>query len=61
MMTYEEVRITYKSDGQMARAMFEQVAQLEAAVALAEAQRDKLKKKLIPPATRRVNRDREEN
>lgn len=69
-MTYDELRITYQSDEQMARAMFDRVWLLEielsttrsnlsvseALRALAEAQRDKLKNKLAPPAERRTHR-----
>lgn len=55
-MTFEELRITYQSDEQMARALFGQLAQVEAMLAIAEAQRDKLKKKLAPPPARRTHR-----
>lgn len=69
-MTYDELRITYQSDEQMARAMFDRVWLLEielsttrsnlsvseALRALAEAQRDKLKNKPAHPAPRRIYR-----
>lgn len=55
-MTFEQLRITYQSDEQMARALFGQLAQVEAALSLAEAQRDKLKNKLAPAAPRRTHR-----
>lgn len=60
-MTFDELRITYQSDEQMARALFGQVAQLEAAITLVEAQRDKARRKLTAPAPRRAQRDREIN
>lgn len=55
-MTFEQLRITYQSDEQMARALFDQLAQVEAALSLAEAQRDKLKNKLAAPPARRRHR-----
>lgn len=55
-MTFEQLRITYQSDEQMARALFDQLAQVEAMLAMAEAQRDKLKNKLAPPPARRTHR-----
>lgn len=55
-MTFEELRITYQSDEQMARALFGLLAQVEAALSLAEAQRDKLKNKLALPPARRTHR-----
>ncbi|WP_306393438.1 hypothetical protein [Telluria beijingensis] len=55
-MTFEQLRITYQSDEQMARALFAQLAEVEAMLSLAEAQRDKLKKKLAPPPARRIHR-----
>jgi len=54
--TFEEQRITYQSDEQMARALFARLAEVEAMLALAEAQRDKLKTKLAPPPVRRIHR-----
>lgn len=51
-MSFEALRITYQSDEQMARALFAQLSQVEAMLALAESQRDKMKKKLAPPARR---------
>lgn len=55
-MTFEQLRITYQSDEQMARALFGQLAEVEAMLSLAEAQRDKLKMKLAPAAPRRTHR-----
>lgn len=55
-MTFEQLRITYQSDEQMARALFSQLAQVEAMLALAEAQRDKVKNKLAPQPARRIHR-----
>lgn len=55
-MTFEQLRITYQSDEQMARALFAQVVQLQAMLALTAAQRDKLKNKLAPPPARRTHR-----
>ena len=51
-MTFEQLRITYQSDEQMARALFDQLAEVEAMLTMAEAQRNKLKNKLAPPARR---------
>lgn len=59
-MTYEELRVTYQSDEQMARALFGQLAEVEAMLALAEAQRDKVKNKLAGTAPRRIYRQDEE-
>ncbi|WP_314439456.1 hypothetical protein [Massilia timonae] len=55
-MTFEQLRITYQSDEQMARALFAQVVQLQAMLALTAAQRDKFKNKLAPPPARRTHR-----
>jgi len=55
-VTFEQLRITYQSDEQMARALFAQVVQLQAMLALTAAQRDKLKKKLAQPPARRTHR-----
>lgn len=55
-MTFEQLRITYQSDEQMARALFDQLAEVEAMLNMAEAQRNKLKNKLAPPPARRTHR-----
>lgn len=55
-MTFEQLRITYQSDEQMARALFAELAQAHAMIDLIEAQRDKLKNKLAPPPARRTHR-----
>lgn len=55
-MNFEQLRITYQSDEQMARALFAQVVQLQAMLDLTAAQRDKLKNKLAPPLARRTHR-----
>ncbi|WP_312517266.1 hypothetical protein [Massilia sp.] len=59
-MTFERLRVTYQSDEHMARALFNQVAELQAMLALAEAQRDKVKNKLAGPVPRRTYRLDEE-
>lgn len=59
-MTFEQLRVTYQCPEQMARALFDQVAQLQAMLALTEAQRDKVKNKLAGPAPRRIYRQDEE-
>ena len=60
-MTYEQLRITYQSDEQMARALFAQLATAQALHALEQALRIRAEKNLAGPAPRRINRDREED
>lgn len=69
-MTFEQLRITYQSDEQMARALFyrnwlleielstarNNLEVSEALRSMAEAQRDKLRNKLAPPPARRTHR-----
>jgi hypothetical protein len=55
-VTFDELRATHQSDAQLARALYDQLTQVEAMLALAEAYRDKLKKKLAPPPARRKHR-----
>lgn len=62
-MTYEELRITHQCPERLARQLFDELAaaraeigRFEAALSLAEAQRDKLKNKLTPAAPRRAHR-----
>ncbi|WP_314435833.1 hypothetical protein [Massilia timonae] len=62
-MTYEALRATYQCPERLARHLYDQlgearaeIARFEAALSLAEAQRDKLKNKLAPVAPRRTHR-----
>ena len=62
-VTYEELRITYQCPERLARHLYgeltaahAEIAQFGAALALAEAQRDKAKNKLTPAAPRRAHR-----
>lgn len=64
-MTFDELRITYQCPERLARHLYDQLsamraelAQVEAVLAIAEAQRNKLKNKQ-QPAPRRAQRDRE--
>jgi hypothetical protein len=60
-MTFEELRITYQSDEQMARDLFRRLVVAEAAVTIAQAHRARAENKLAKAMPRCVNRDREEN
>jgi hypothetical protein len=60
-VTFEELRITYQSDEQMARDLFRKLVVAEAAAAIAQAHRVLAENKLAKAMPRRINRDREEN
>jgi hypothetical protein len=60
-VTFEEMRITYQSDEQMARDLFRQLVVAEAAATIAQAHRVRAENKLATAMPRRINRDREEN
>ena len=60
-MTFEELRITYQSDEQMARDLFRQLVVAEAAATIAQAHRARAENKLAMAMPRRINRDREED
>lgn len=60
-MTFEQLRITYQSDEQMARDLFRQLLVAQAAHTLAQAHRVRAENKLVKAAPRRAYRDREED
>jgi hypothetical protein len=60
-VTFEELRITYQSDEQMARELFRQLVVAEAAATIAQAHRVRAENKLAQAMPRRINRDREGN
>lgn len=60
-VTFEELRITYQSDEQMARDLFRQLVVAEAAATIAQAHRVRAENKLAMAMPRRINRDREED
>jgi len=60
-VTFEQLRITYQSDEQMARDLFRQLGIARAAHALEQAHRARAENKLAIAAPRRINRDREED
>lgn len=60
-VTFEELRITYQSDEQMARDLFRQLGIARAAHALEQAHRARAENKLAMAVPRRINRDREED
>ena len=60
-VTFEELRITYQSDEQMARDLFRQLLVAEAAATIAQAHRVRAENKLAMVVPRRINRDREED
>ena len=60
-MTFEQLRITYQSDEQMARDLFRQLAIAKAAHTLEQAHRARAENKLAMAVPRRINRDREED
>lgn len=60
-VTFEEARITYQSDEQMARDLFRQLAVAQAAHTLEQAHRVRAENKLANAAPRRAYRDREED
>jgi len=60
-VTFEELRITYQSDEQMARDLFRKLVVAEAAATIAQAHRVRAENKLAMAVPRRINRDREEN
>lgn len=60
-VTFEELRITYQSDEQMARDLFRRLVVAEAAATIAQAHRVRAENKLAMAMPRRINRDREED
>ena len=60
-VTFEELRITYQSDEQMARDLFRKLVVAEAAATIAQAHRVRAENKLAMAMPRRTNRDREED
>jgi hypothetical protein len=60
-MTYEESRINYESDEEMARDLLRRLIVAEAAATIAQAHRVRAENKLAKAMPRRINRDREEN
>jgi hypothetical protein len=60
-MTYEELRINYESDEEMARDLLRRLIVAEAAAAIAQAHRVRAENKLAMAMPRRINRDREED
>jgi hypothetical protein len=60
-MTFEELRITYQSDEQMARDLLRKLIVAEAAATIAQAHRVHAENKLAMAMPRRINRDQEEN
>lgn len=60
-VTFEQARITYQSDEQMARDLFRQLGIARAAHALEQAHRARAENKLAMATPRRINRDREED
>jgi hypothetical protein len=60
-VTFEELRITYQSDEQMARDLFRKLVVAEAAATIAQAHRVRAENKLAMAMPRRINRDREES
>jgi hypothetical protein len=60
-VTFEELRITYQSDEQMARDLFRKLVVAEAAATIAQAHRVRAENKLAMAMPRRINRDREED
>ena len=61
VVTFEELRITYQSDEQMARDLFRKLVVAEAAATIAQAHRVRAENKLAMAMPRRTNRDREED
>lgn len=62
-MSFEALRVTFQCPERLARHLYDEltavraeIARFEAALSLAEAQRDKLKNKLAPPTERRTHR-----
>jgi len=60
-VTFEELRITYQSDEQMARDLFRQLAVAQAAHMLEQPHSVRAENKLAKAAPRRAYRDREED
>ena len=60
-VTFEEMRITYQSDEQMARDLSRKLIVAEAAATIAQAHRVRAENKLAMAMPRRINRDREED
>ena len=60
-VTFEQLRITYQSDEQMARDLFRQLLVAQAAHTIAQAHRVRAENKLAMATPRRTYRDREEN
>jgi len=60
-MTFEELRINYESDEEMARDLLRKLIVAEAAATIAQAHRMRAENKLAMAIPRRINRDREED
>jgi len=60
-MTFEELRINYESDEEMARDLLRKLIVAEAAATIAQAHRMRAENKLAMAMPRRINRDREED
>jgi hypothetical protein len=60
-VTFEQLRITYQSDEQMARDLFRRLVVAEAAATIAQAHRVRAENKLAMAISRRINRDRKED
>jgi len=60
-MTYEELRINYESDEEMARDLLRKLVVAEAAAMIAQAHRVRAENKLAMGMPRRINRDRKED
>ena len=57
-VTFEELRITYQSDEQMARDLLRKLIVAEAAATIAQAHRVRAENKLAQAMPRRIDRDR---
>jgi len=60
-MTFEQLRINYESDEEMARDLLRKLIVAEAAAKIAQAHRMRAENKLAMAMPRRINRDREED
>jgi hypothetical protein len=60
-MTFEELRINYPSDEEMARDLLRKLIVAEAAATIAQAHRVRAENKLAMAMPRRINRDRKED
>jgi hypothetical protein len=60
-MTFEELRVNYESDEEMARDLLRKLVVAEAAATIAQAHRVRAEDKLAMAMPRHINRDREED